>query len=410
MPLTDTKIRNTKPNRKPIKLTDGNGLYLEVRPSGTKLWRYRYRIDGKENVYAIGVYPSNRQKAEGGFVSLAEARTERDRARALVKKGIHPAHVRATERASSAVARKNTFRAVALEWLEGNRPDWSASYYEQISSNLERHVYPAIGARPIKTITAADVLQIVRTIDRSGAPTMAALNRNWMSSVFRYAIVTLRADNDPTAPIKGAIKVPKTKHHPALPREEIPTLLKKLDDYGGRITTIFAMRLLLLTFVRGGELRQAQWPEIDFENALWRIPAERMKNREPHTVPLARQALALLHELNEVTAHQRWLFPGYGRDRCMNAHTLTSALRYMGYKGGFSAHGFRSTASTIMNEMGYRPDVIERQLAHIDRNSVRASYNRAEYLPERIEMMQQWADYLDSLESGIVVPLNRART
>jgi len=395
--LTDTKIRTAKPDNKPQKLTDSNGLYLEIRPSGKKLWRYRYRIDGKENLFALGGYPE---------ITLADARAERDRARLLVKEGVHPSHNRKLQEAAKRADRANTFHEVAAEWLEQNRQRWSSGYATQVENNLGRHVFVRIGERPIREINSAELLSLLRVIEKRGTPSVARLNQQLISAVFRYGIATLRADSDPTYALRGAITAPKVQHYRPVPLEEIPILIEKTKNYGGRIETIFAIRLLLLTFLRGGELRQGQWSEIDFEKRLWRIPADRMKNRVNHTIPLSQQSVALLEELKEITGHQRWLFPGYGRDRCISSHTITKALRYMGYED-FSAHGFRSTASTLLNEMGYRPDVIERQLSHVDQNAVRASYNRAEYLPERKEMMQQWADYLDSLHDGNVVPIHQ---
>jgi len=393
---------------KPLKLTDGNGLYIEIRPSGAKLWRYRYRIDGKENVYALGEYPRNKElEGQLGYSTLAEARVERDKARALVKRGIHPAHQKKVEQSRQQAERVNTFRGVASEWLAQHKSNWTEGYCLQIANNLDRHLYPSLGDRPIREIDSAEVLDILRRIEKRGTPTVTMLNKQLVSAIFRYAIATLRANQDPTIALKGAIAAHKVRHHPPLPREELPDLMRKIDMYGGRIETTFAFRLLMQTFLRTGELRQGQWPEIDFESRLWRIPDERMKNRLPHTVPLSTQSINLLENLKEVTGHQRWLFPGYGRDRCISSHTITKALRYMGYEK-FSAHGFRSTASTILNEMGFRSDVIERQLSHTDRNSVRSSYNHAQYLPERRKMMQRWSDYLDSVKNNDnVIPINQ---
>jgi integrase len=403
--LTDAKIRNTRPGAKPIKLTDGSGLYLEVRPNGTKLWRYRYRIAGKENLFAAGAYPA---------LGLAEARALRAEARQLVKHGIHPAHNRQTARLATHAANANSFEAVAREWIEKKKPTWTPYYLRQVERFLTADVFPHIGPLPIRSVTAAHLLEIVRRVEERGAETVALMVRQWTSAVFRYAVSTLRADTDPAAALKGAIHRPKTKHAKPLSRDEIADFARALDAYGGYRTTVIALRLMLLTFVRTNELRTAPWTEIDLDRSEWRIPAQRMKMGEAHIVPLSRQAVALLRELHTYTGGRAFLFPNYRNPKtCMTATTLNRALERMGFNGkdsiGFSAHGFRATASTILNESGFRPEVIERQLAHAERNKVRASYNQAEYLGERRTMMQQWADLIDDLANaeGKVTPIKR---
>jgi integrase len=412
MPLTDAKIRNTKPGDKPIKLTDGGGLYLEVRPTGAKLWRYRYRIAGKENVFAVGEYFNDKR---GEHVSLDDARSERDKARALVKQGIHPAHNRQAARLATHAENANTFEAVAREWIAKKKPSWTAYYLRQVERFLAADVFPYVGNLPIRNVTAAHLLEIVHRVEGRGAATVALLVRQWSSAIFRYAVATLRADTDPAAALKGAIHRPKTKHHKPLSRDQVADFVKALDSYGGYRTTVIALRLMLLTFVRTVELRAARWEEIDLERAEWRIPAERMKMREPHLVPLSPQAVELLRELHTFTGGRDFLFPNYRNPKtCMTATTLNRALERMGFNGkdsiGFSAHGFRATASTILNEMGYRPDVIERQLAHAERNKVRASYNQGEYLEERRAMMRQWADMTDDMakSENKVTPIKKA--
>jgi integrase len=420
MPLTDAKIRNRTPSEKSVKLTDAGGLYLEIRPSGSKLWRYRYRIAGRENVYAIGEFclaPACESSAEAinrkasGRFTLAEARQERLRCRGLVKQGIHPAHNRQTQRAMQFAENGNTFQAVALEWIEKKKPGWSPYYFRQVERFLTADVFPYIGSLPIRSVTAAHLLEVVRRAEGRGAKTVALLLRQWSSTIFRYAVATLRADSDPAAALKGATTRLKTKHRKPLTRADLPRFIKALDSYGGYRTTVIALRLMLLTFVRTVELRAAHWAEIDLDRAEWRIPAARMKMRELHIVPLSRQAVELLLELRSLTGGRSFLFPNYRRpNNCMTATTLNRALERMGFNGkgsmGFSAHGFRATASTILNELGYRPDVIERQLAHSERNKVRASYNQAEYLAERRAMMQEWADLTDEMaeEESKVIP------
>jgi integrase len=410
MPLTDTKIRNTKPGDKPIKLTDGGGLYLEIRPTGSKLWRYRYRIAGKENVFAVGEYCADKRV---GHVSLDDARGERDKARALVKRGIHPSHDRQTSRLVSHAENANTFEAVARDWIAQKRLRWTPRYLRQVEKVLAADVFPNIGSLPIRSVTAAHLLEILRRIAARDAATVAVLVRQWASEIFRFGVATLRADSDPAAALKGAIDRPKRQHHKPLSRDQIAELAKALESYGGFRTTVIALRLMLLTFVRTVELRCARWEEIDLERAEWRIPAERMKMREGHIVPLSRQAVELLRELHTFTGGREVLFPNYRTpNTCMTATTLNRALENMGFAGrdsiGFSAHGFRATASTILNELGYRPDVIERQLAHAERNNVRAAYNQGEYLQERRAMMQQWADLTDEMAKGEnkVTPIN----
>lgn len=414
MALTDAKIRNLKPGDKPIKLTDGSGLYLEVRPTGAKLWRYRYRIAGKENVFAVGEYanpPSGETPEEaearrsGGGFTLAEVREERSRARALVKQGVHPSRKRKLNRLAALVRDANTFEAVAREWIGKKEAHWTPYYRGQVESFLSADVFPHIGDLPIRNVTAAQVLEILQRVEDRGAETVAILLRQWSSAIFRYAVATLRADADPAAALKGAIHRPKVRHHKALSRQQIAAFISAVDTEGGDRTTVIALRLMLLTFVRTVELRAAEWTEFNLDRAEWRIPAERMKMREPHIVPLSRQAVGLLSELKAYTGGQIFLFPNYRNPKtCMCRTTLNRALERMGLNGkgsiGFSAHGFRATASTLLNEIGFRSDVIERQLAHAERNKVRASYNQGEYLEERRAMMQQWADILDSLKNN----------
>jgi integrase len=410
MPLTDTRIRTAKASKKPYRLTDSAGLCLEVKPNGSKLWRLRYRIGGKENMFALGEYGDR-----PGQCTLADARTERDRARKLVKQGIHPAHSRQALKSANIAEGANTFEAVAREWIAKQQGRWSPYYFSQVERVLKRDVYPYIGSLPVRSVTAAHVLAIIKRLEKGaptkkGAPTVALLVRQWCSAVFRYAVATLRADGDPVVALKGAIQRPKVRHRKPLSRADIAPFLAAVGKYGGYRTTVIALRLLMLTFVRPTELRAAAWTELDLDRAEWRISAERMKMREAHVVPLSLQAVELLGELKTLTGGQRWLFPNHRRPRSyMTATTLNRALERMGYAGKFSAHGFRATASTMLNEMGYRPDVIERQLAHKERNAVRAAYNQAQYLAERRDMMQAWASCLDSLVQGAnVTPIKRA--
>ena len=337
MSLTDAKIRNAKPAESPIKLTDGGGLYLEVRPSGVKVWRYRYRIAGKENVFALGEYFGDKR---AGHVSLEDARRERDNARQLVKRGVHPAHQRQTERMTQLTNATTTFEGVAREWIAQKKGNWTAYYLRQVESVLEGDVFPHIGRLPIRSVTAAHLLEIVRRIEERGAETVALLVRQWCSAIFRYAVSTLRADSDPAAALKGAITRPKVKHCKPLSREDLVAFVKALNGYAGYRTTVIALRLKLLTFVRTIELRAAEWSEVSFERAEWRIPGERMKMRELHIVPLTPQVLKLLRELHTLTGGQRWLFPNYRRPEThMTATTLNRALERMAPKVNVHATG-----------------------------------------------------------------------
>jgi len=414
MPLTDTRIKTAKKATGPVKLTDGGGLYLEVRPTGAKLWRMRYRIAGKENLYALGAYaadvPAGESEVEaaarrrGGEFTLSEARLERDRCRRLVKQGIHPSHDRAAQKATTILEGTNTFKSIATEWIEANKARWSDRYRKRIEEFLAADVYPYIGTLPVRSITAAKMLETMQRMHKR-SPSVAHKVNNWCSSIFRFAVVTLRADGDPTNALRGGLSRPRVRHHPPLDRRGIATFLSALATDTSSPITSAAMRLLLLTFVRTIELRTAEWDHIDWDGAVWRIPAERMKMREGHIVPLSEQAIELLRELQKRTENRRWLFPNVRRPKTyMAGTTLHRVTVRLGYEGRFTPHGFRATASTILNEAGFRADVIERQLAHAPRNQVRAAYNQAEYLPERRQMMQAWADLIDA-DVAKVVPI-----
>lgn len=394
--LTDTKARNAKPIDKPYQMQDGQGLYLDVRPSGAKFWRYRYWPSPKKaGIFTIGEYPS---------VSLAEARREREWAREQVKQGLNPTQVREAERLRRMGEHANTFEAVAREWIEQNRPHWSANYLRQVESFLIKDVFPKIGNLPIRLVTAAHLLEIIRAVEKRGAQSIAVLIRQWAGQIFRYALATLRADSDPAAALYGAIKRAPVRHNPPLAKEEIPRFLNLMGQYGGYRGTVISLALMLRTFVRTVELRKAEWTEFDLDAAEWRVPADRMKMKkhmkvgEAHIVPLSRQAVELLRELHTLSGGRRFLFPNLrSPDNCMTATTINRALERMGYLGKFSGHGFRSTASTLLHEMGWRSELIERQLAHAERDKAKAAYNHAEYLPERREMMQAWSDWIDEL-------------
>ncbi|MBI5520458.1 MAG: tyrosine-type recombinase/integrase [Desulfovibrio sp.] len=403
MPLTDTAVRNAKPDTsKTLQLKDERGLYLEIPPKGSKRWRIRYWIKGHENRLSLGLYPE---------ISLKEARELRDEARKLIAKGIDPSAARKGE-AAEQQADAETFQLISEEWHQKFRHTWTDNTALTIISRLQKDIFPYIGARPIREITPPELLAVIRRIESRGAVETARRDLQKCGEIFRYALATGRAERDIAADLRGAIAPPKKRHFASIHEpKKIGELLRAIDGYQGSLVTRCALKLAPLTFVRPGELRHAEWSEINFEGGEWRIPGARMKMKEKHIVPLSRQALEVLQELQPLTGGGRYIFPGArSADRPMSENAVLAALRRMGYeKGEMTGHGFRSMASTILHEQGWPSDVVERQLAHGDRNKVRAAYNFAQHLPERRKIMQAWADYLDSLrEGGKVVPLFRA--
>lgn len=401
MALTDTAIKNAKPQAKSTKLADGNGLYLLLKPNGAKWWRLDYRYGGKRKTLSMGVYPD---------VSLKLARDRCREARTLLATGVDPGEQRKAEKKAKAEVGSNTFEVIGREWMAVRGKEWTATYASKTQSALERHAFPAIGARPITEITAPELLAVLRAIERRGIVDMAHRIQQHCGAIFRYAISTGRASHDPVPSLRNALSTVKQAHYAALTDPvEYAQLLRDIDNYRGEATTKAAMQLLALTFQRTQEIRFAEWSQFDFEAELWRIPAQIMKMREAHLVPLSKQAIAVLKNIQSLTGAGRLVLPStISRERPISENTVTYALARMGYRGRMTGHGFRSVASTLLNEQGYRHDVIERQLAHAEKNAVRAAYNRAEYLPERKKMMQEWADYLDRLKAGAeVVPFMR---
>ena len=406
MPLSDTAIRSAKPKEKTFKLFDGGGLYLEVNPAGGKWWRWKYRFVGKEKRLSFGVYPD---------VSLKAAREKRDAARQQLAAGTDPGEARKAEKIAQAGA--ESFEAIAREWHAKFSQGWVASHGDRILRRLENDLFPWLGKRPIAEIKAPELLAALRRIESRGAQETAHRAMQNCGQVFRYAVATGRAERDPTGDLRGAPPPPKEKHHASIIEpKRIGALLRAIDSYEGFFATKCALRLAPLVFVRPGELRKAQWPEIDFDKAEWRIPAERMKMRDQHIVSLSRQAVEILRELEPLTNRgilakpdaPRYVFPSArSHERPMSENAILAALRRMGYtKEEMTGHGFRSMASTLLHEQGWDHQVIERQLAHAERNAVSAAYNFAEHLPERRKMMQAWADYLDGLKAGAeVIPL-----
>jgi integrase len=398
MPLTDNTIRNAKAPEKPVKLYDAGGLFLLVTPSGGKWWRFKYRVEGKEKLLSLGTYPET---------SLKAAREKRDEARKLLAQGIDPS----AERKATKTAASETFEAIYREWLERFSPRWAPSHKENIIRRIEKDILPWLGARPIVELKAADLLAALRRIEARGALESAHRTKQAVGQVFRYAVATGRAERDPTADLRGALPPASKGSFAAITEPKaIGELLRAIEGYQGSFIVRCALRLAPLVFVRPGELRAAEWSEFDIERAEWRIPALRMKMKDAHIVPLSTQALAILEELRPFTGSGRYLFPGErSKDRPMSNGTVNAALRRMGYGSDeMTGHGFRAMACSILNEQGWNRDAIERQLAHAERNKVRAAYHRAEHLPERRKMMQWWADYLDGIRNGAdVVPLRR---
>ena len=398
MALTDNAVRSLKPLEKPYKRFDGKGLYLLVHPSGGKWWRFKYRHGGKEKLLSLGTYPD---------VGIKEARDRVGDYRAQLRKEVDPST--AKKAAKQTQSGTESFEFVAREWLEKQKANWTADTADRIKTRLEDDIFPWLGKRPIAELKAPEVLQTLRRIEARGAHDTAHRAMQEVGRVFRYAVATGKAERDPTGDLRGALTAHKSENHASVKDpKQVGALLRAIEGYQGSLITRAALRLAPLVFVRPGELRGAEWAEIDLDRAEWRIPKERMKMRTPHIVPLSKQAVAILKELKELTGSDRYVFPSV-RDwkRPMSENTVLAALRTLGYKSGeMTGHGFRSMASTLLHEQGWNHQVIERQLAHAERNAVSAAYNFAEHLPERRRMMQAWADYLDRLKAGAnVTPL-----
>lgn len=388
-PLFDKTVQNLKPGKKPYKRSDGGGLYIVVTPDGARYWRMAYRFNEKQRTLALGVYPT---------ISLSGARQARDAAKKLLVAGVDPMQAKREQKRQAKLCAENTFEAIAREWHEKQKDGWTPKYAASVLKRFEADIFPEIGSRPIALIEAPELLDALRKVETRDALDVAKRLRETAGQVFRYAIQTGRAKRDPSADLKGALRAAgRQQHHKAMPREELPGFLRTLACYDGAPQTQLALRLMLLSFVRTTELRAAKWSEFNFEAAEWRIPAERMKMRDPHIVPLSRQAIEVATQLRGMAGNGEFVFPSPGAEGCMSNNTMLFAMYRMGYHGRATVHGFRAVASTILNEMGFNPDWIERQLAHSERNKVRGAYNHAQYLTERHRMMQHWADYLDTV-------------
>ncbi|MBE0597933.1 MAG: integrase arm-type DNA-binding domain-containing protein [Desulfuromonadales bacterium] len=401
MALSDTAIKGAKAQEKPFKMYDSGGLFLIVTPTGGKWWRFKYRAGGKEKLLSLGTYPE---------VSLAEARAKKDAARKQVAAGVDPSEARKEERLADAERGANTFEVVARDWLTRFSATRAETTQKMITGRLERDVFPWIGNRPIADLKAKDLLEVLRRLEARGTLETAHRVRNISGQIFRYAVSTGKAERDPTADLRGAIPPVKTAHHAALTDPaKIPGLLRAMDAYDGSFVVKCALRLAPLVFVRPGELRQAEWAEIDLEAGEWNIPAARMKMGIAHLVPLSWQAAEIIQDLRPLTGHGRYVFPSVrSTSRPMSNNAINAALRRMGYgTDEMTGHGFRAMARTILDEvLQVRPDFIEHQLAHTVRGSNGKAYNRTTHLAERKKMMQLWADYLDGLKVGAkVIPL-----
>lgn len=400
MPLTDLEVKNAKPRTGQYKINDGAGLYLHVSPTGRKSWRYRFKISGAESVIVLGEYPD---------VSLLSARFEAGEMRKKVKAGISPGVERKAVKESQKqeeeeknLAVLNSFESIALEWFEREKGRWSTGHAVAVMQTLRADVFPAIGGTAIDRITPPMVLAVLQEIEAREAIVIAQKVLQRTTAIFRFAIQTGRATYNPATEMKGVIKKRPVQHHPMITPDELPQFLYDLINADVHVTTRLALEFAILTAARTGEVRGATWAEIDLEKALWSIPAERMKMKVAHTVPLSVQALAILNRMKILFGGEGVIFPGINsiEKKPLSENTLLYAMYRMGYHGRATVHGFRAVFSTIANEAGFNPDAIERQLAHREKDQVRAAYHRSEYLTERKDMMQWWADHLDKLKHG----------
>lgn len=404
MKLTDTAVRKAKPEGKPYKMADGGGMYLEVMQNGSKYWRLKFRFAGKEKRLALGVYPDT---------TLALARERREQARKLLASGGDPSAVKQTQKRQSKVAAANTFESVAREWVENRSNDWTEGHKALTLRTLEQDALPSLGRRPIAEITPAELLATVKSIEKRGALEIASRVLQRCSAVFRYGIATSRCNSNPATELRGALKKPKRTHYTTIEKGGFPQLLRDIDGYQGSPFTTYALQLMALTFTRTSELIEASWDEINLDRAEWLIPAERMKMRRPHLVPLSQQAVVVFRAAAKLSGDRRYVFPNRNDPtKPASKAIILRALGRMGYTGKMTGHGFRSAASTILNEhknkWNIHRDAIELQLAHVEKNASRAAYNFAEYLDERRTMMQLWANYLDKLKAGAEVITLRA--
>lgn len=389
MSLTDLEIRRAKPADKTYTKSDGNGLSLQIEPNGAKGWRFRYRFEGKAKLLSLGTYPK---------VSLSEARKKRDEAQDLLNSGINPSDSRKEKKLAQQDRLANTFEAISREWYQRRYDLWAESYRTEMIATFEKDVFPYIGHRPIDVITPMELMGVLRRLEERGATEKMRKVRQRCGEVWKYAIATGRAISNPAPDLASVMMPHKKEHYAHLEASELPEFLSTLQGYTGNILVKLAMKLLILTGVRPGELRKAEWAEFDFERAVWEIPEEKMKMRRPHLVPLSKQALIILEELKPMTKGGMYVFPGrIQKSKPISDMSLNVMIRRIGYGGRATGHGFRHTLSTILHEQGFNSAWIELQLAHVDKNSIRGTYNHALYLEDRRGMMQWYADYICSL-------------
>ncbi|UCQ23739.1 tyrosine-type recombinase/integrase [Edwardsiella piscicida] len=392
MKLNARQVEASKAKDKPYKLADGGGLYLLVNPNGTKYWRLKYRVAGKEKLLAVGVYPN---------VTLADARVKREDAKRVLAAGGDPGQEKQEEKRAKVMAVTNSFEKLAREWHEHKRPTWSKGYADDILEYLRKDIFPYIGKRAITDIKPMDMLAVLRKMEQRGVLDKLKKTRQACRQIFTYAVITGRAEHNPVVDLASALKTPKQKHFPHLMADQLGEFLRALADYSGSRVTQNATRLLMLTGVRTVELRAAEWAEVDLDLSLWQIPPERMKMRRPHIVPLSEQALAIMQEMRRISGKGKYIFPGRNdAGKPMSEASINQVIKRIGYDGKATGHGFRHTMSTILHEQGYNTAWIETQLAHVDKNSIRGTYNHAQYLDGRREMLQWYADYLDALANG----------
>ena len=400
MALTARQVETAKPKEKSYKLFDGGGLYLEVTAKGSRYWRMKYRFGGKEKRLAFGVFPT---------VTLAEAREMRNQAKKVFAAGGDPGEIKKEEKAIQKLNTGNTFEAIAREWHKSKADRWSLRYRDEIIDTFEKDIFPYIGKRPIAEIKPLELLETLRKMEKRGALEKMRKVRQRCGEVYRYAIITGRAEYNPAPDLATALTPPKKQHFPFLTSEELPYFLKDLAGYTGSVITKTATKIILLTAVRTQELRFARWQDIDLEKGIWEIPAEVMKMKRPHVVPLSKQVIELFNSLKPLSGHYELVFIGRNDHRKpISKESVNQVIELLGYKGRLTGHGFRHTMSTILHEKGYNSAWIETQLAHIDKNAIRGTYNHAQYMDGRREMMQWYADYMDELEGSLdnVVSVN----
>ncbi|EAA7289406.1 tyrosine-type recombinase/integrase [Salmonella enterica subsp. indica] len=394
MKLTARQISTAKPTEKPYKLSDGGGLYLLVNPNGSRYWRMKYRYAGKEKLLSIGVYPD---------VTLAEARDKRTQAKRILAAGDDPSEVKQAEREAKNLAVNNSFELLALEWHEHKKPNWSSGYADDIMEYLRKDIFPYIGKKAITDIKPINMLSVLKKMEERGVLDKLKKTRQACRQIFTYAIITGRAEFNPVTDLAGALKTPKQQHFPHLMPTQIGPFIHAVNTYSGSKVTRIATLLLMYTSVRTIELRASEWTEFDLDNDLWQIPKERMKMRRPHLVPLSRQVKSHLLELKEITGWGKYVFPGRNdAHKPMSEASINQVIKRIGFAGKVTGHGFRHTMSTILHEKGFNSAWIEAQLAHADRNTIRGTYNHAQYLDGRREMLQWYADYLDELAGKVV--------